>query len=108
MTSKWTFESMIAANDNLITLYNNFVKALKEVYSNIPDDFHLTPEEFFATLEEYDYEFGANGKIPDLEDETDGHVDIRFDELLETLGFQITAVNDEGEITIKARRNYDA
>ena len=99
---------MIAANDNLIDLYNNFVAALKKVYPNIPEDFHLTPEEFFKTLDEYDYEFGANGKIPDFEDETDGHVDIRFDELLETLGFQITEVSDDGEITIKARRNFDA
>lgn len=107
MKSKWTFDAMIAANDNLIAMYNAFVDALRKVYPNIPKDFHMTPEEFFATLDEYDAEFGEKGHL-DLEDETVGHADIRFDELLATLGFQITEIGEDGEITIKARRNYDA
>lgn len=100
------FKDMGDASASLIKQYTEFVDELKKVYSNIPEDFHMSASEFFSLLAEYD----AEGGVPDdfFEDETEGHVDIRFDELLATLGFQITEISDTGAITIEARRNYDA
>lgn len=106
MNSK-IFKDMEKASNGLVEQYNDFVDELRNVYTNIPHDFHMPASEFFSLLAEYD----AEGGIPEdfyEQDETEDHVDIRFDELLETLGFQITAIGDDGEITIKARKNYDA